>query len=130
MKLVDHEKLTYAVNQLEREELYWWEYVVLVEGEDNATWKFFVDNFREKYLREAQLSGKVQEFLNLKQGKITVMEYVTKYTELARFAPAIVPTDEARKRKFILGLNVEVAKHIDSRSHRQRSYVDTVQRVL
>ena len=27
MKLEDHEKLAYAVNQLEREALYWWEYM-------------------------------------------------------------------------------------------------------
>ena len=99
MKLEDHEKLACAVNQLEREALCWWEYVVMAEGEENAIWTFFVDSFREKYLGEAQLSGKIQEFMNLKQGKMTVTEYVTKFTELARFAPTIVPTDDARKRK-------------------------------
>ena len=110
MKLEDHEKLACAVNQLEREALCWWEYVVMAEGEENTTWTFFVDSFREKYLGEAQLSGKIQEFMNLKQGKMTVTEYVTKFTELARFARTIVPTDDARKRKFMLGLRVEVAK--------------------
>ena len=82
----------------------------MVEGENNTTWKFFVDSFWEKYLREAQLSGKIQEFMNLKQGKMTITEYVTKFTELARFALTIVPTDDTRKRKFMLGLRVEVAK--------------------
>ena len=130
MKLEDHEKLAYAVNQLEREALCWWEYVVMAEGEENATWTFFVDSFREKYLGEAQLSGKIQEFMNLKQGKMTVTEYVTKFTELARFAPTIVPIDDARKRKFMLGLRVEVAKQIDGGSHGPRSYADAVQRAL
>ena len=37
MKLEDHEKLACTVNQLEREALYWWEYVVMAEGENNAT---------------------------------------------------------------------------------------------
>ena len=36
--------------------------MVIAEGEDNTTWTFFVDSFREKYLGEAQLSGKIQEF--------------------------------------------------------------------
>ena len=130
MKLEDHEKLACAVNQLEREALYWWEYMVMAEGEENATWTFFVDRFREKYLGEAQLSGKIQEFMNLKQGKMTVTEYVTKFTELARFAPTIVPTDDARKRKFMLGLRVEVAKQIDSGSHGPRSYANAIQRAL
>ena len=84
--------------------------MVLIKGEDNAMWKFFMDSFLEKYLGEAQLSGKVQEFMNLKQGKMIVTEYVIKFTKLARFAPTIVPTDDARKRKFMLGLKVEVAK--------------------
>ena len=99
----------------------------MAEGDENATWTFFVNSFREKYLGEAQLFGKIQEFMNLKQGKMTVTEYVTKFTELARFAPTIVPTDDARKRKFMLGLRVEVAKQIDSGSHGPRSYADAVQ---
>ena len=103
---------------------------MIVEGEDNATWIFFVDSFREKYLREAQLSCKIQEFMNLKQGKMTVTDYVTKFIKLARFDPTIVPTDDARKRKFMLGLRVKMAKQIDSRSHRPRSYTDAAQRTL
>ena len=39
-------------------------------------------------------------------------------------------TDDARKRKFMLGLRVEVAKQIDSGSHGPRSYADAVQRAL
>ena len=45
MKLEDHEKHACAVNQLEREALYWWEYVVMAEEEGNAIWTFFVDSF-------------------------------------------------------------------------------------
>ena len=66
MKLEDYKKLACAGNQLEREALCLWEYVVMVEGEDNVTWIFFMDSFREKYLGKAQLSGKIQEFVNLK----------------------------------------------------------------
>ena len=89
-----------------------------------------MENFRSKYLGEAQLSGKVQEFMNLKQGRLTVTEYVAKFTELARFAPTIVPTDDAHKRKFMLRLRVEIAKEIDSGSHGSELYADAVQRAL
>ena len=68
--------------------------------------------------------------MNLKQGRLTVTEYVAKFTELARFAPTIVPTDDARKRKFMLRLRVEIAKQIDSGSHGPKSYIDIVQRAL
>ena len=66
----------------------------------------------------------------LKQGKMTVTEYVAKFNELAHFALFIVPTDEARKRKFMLGLKVDVAKQIDSGSHGPETYADAVQRAL
>ena len=32
--LEDHERVACAINKLEREALCWWEYVVLVEGEN------------------------------------------------------------------------------------------------
>ena len=52
----------------------------------------------------------------LRQGKITITEYVANFDELAYFALSIVPTDEACKRKFMRGLRVDVAKQIDSDS--------------
>ena len=104
--------------------------MVLAEGKNRINWQFFVESFQRQYLGEAQLSGKVQEFMYLKQGKMTVTEYVAKFNELARFAPFIVPTDEARKRKFMLGLKVDVAKQIDSGSHGPETYADAVQRAL
>ena len=61
---------------------------------------------------------------------MTVTEYVVKFSELACFVPTIVPTDDARKRKFMLGLRVEIAKQIDSGSHGPESYADAVQRAL
>ena len=94
MGLEDHERVSCIANQLEREALCWWEYVVLAEGKDRVSQNFFVENFRRKYLGEAQLSGKVQEFINLKQDKSTVTEYVAKFNKLARFAPTIMPTND------------------------------------
>ena len=64
----------------------------------------------------------------LKQGKMTVIEYVAKFNELACFALFIVSTDEARKRKFMVGLRVDVAKQIDSDSPSPETFADVVQR--
>ena len=61
---------------------------------------------------------------------MTITEYVAKFTELACFALTIVPTDNVRKRKFMLGLRVEIPKQIDSGSHGPESYVDAIQRAL
>ena len=60
--------------------------------------------FQEKYLGDAILSSKISEFINLKQGTMSVADYTAKFEELAQFAPTMVPNDSARKMKFIHGL--------------------------
>ena len=57
---------------------------------------------------ETARHAKAQEFLELKQGRMTVMEYVAKFTELARFADDYVATDMAKVRKFENGLKLPI----------------------
>ena len=52
--------------------------------------------------------------MNLRKGKITVAEYDDKFDELARFAPPIVLTDQARMMKFMHGLRIDIVKQVDS----------------
>ena len=41
-----------------------------------------------------------------------------------------MPVDDARKKKFMRGLMIDVVKQIDSGSHVPKNYVDVVQRAL
>ena len=50
----------------------------------------------------------------------------TKFTELSEFGLTIVPTDDTRKRKFILGLRVKLAKQIVGGSQGPRFYADAI----
>ena len=52
--------------------------------------------------------AKAQEFLGLRQGSITVLEYVAKFIELARFGDDYVATDMAKVRKFEDGLKLSI----------------------
>ena len=61
--------------------------------------KFFSD-----YARHA----KAQEFLELKQGNMTVLEYVAKFTELAHFGDDYVAIDMAKVRKIKDGLKLSI----------------------
>ena len=62
----------------------------------------------------------------LKQGKMTITEYVAKFNELACFTLFIVPTNKVRKKKFMLGLKVDVAKQIDNGSHGLETFADAI----
>ena len=56
--------------------------------------------------------AKAREFLELRQGKMMVLEYVAKFIELARFANDYVATDMAKVRKFEDGLKWSVQGQI------------------
>ena len=65
-----------------------------------------------KYFPATARHAKAQEFLELKQGAMTVIEYVAKFIELARFAGDYVATDMAKVRRFENGLRLPIRGRI------------------
>ena len=65
-----------------------------------------------KYFPETVRHAKAQEFLELKQGAMTVMDYVARFIELARFADDYVATDLAKVKRFENGLNLSIRARI------------------
>ena len=65
-----------------------------------------------KYFPETARHAKAHEFLELKQGAMTVMDYVARFTELARFADDYVATDMAKVRRFENGLRLSIRARI------------------
>ena len=62
-----------------------------------------------KYFPE---TAKAQEFLEMKQGAMTVMDYATRFTELARFSDDYVAIDLAKVRRFENGLKLSIQDRI------------------
>ena len=65
-----------------------------------------------KYFPDTARHAKAQEFLELKQGMMTVMEYVARFTELAHFADDYMATDMAKVRRFENGLKLSIRGRI------------------
>ena len=65
-----------------------------------------------KYFPNTARHAKAQEFLELKQRTMTVMEYVARFTELARFVDDYVATDMAKVRRFENGLKLPIRGRI------------------
>ena len=65
-----------------------------------------------KYLLDTTRHAKAQEFLELKQGMMTVMDYVARFTELARFADDYMATDMAKVRRFENELKLSIRGRI------------------
>ena len=51
---------------------------------------------------------KAREFLELRHGAMTVMQYVVKFIELTRFADYYVATNMAKVRKFEDGMKLSI----------------------
>ena len=54
----------------------------------------------DKFFPTSARHAKAREFLELKQGSMTMLEYVAKLIELAHFGDDYVATDMAKVRKF------------------------------
>ena len=72
------------------------------------TWDNFRRLFMGKYFPASARHTKAREFLELRQGTMTVLEYVARFIELARFGDDYVATDEAKVRKFKDGLKLSI----------------------
>ena len=72
------------------------------------TWAEFHELFMSKYFPATARHAKAQEFLELKKGTMTVMEYVVKFTELTYFDNDYMATDMAKVRKFENGLKLSI----------------------
>ena len=62
----------------------------------------------DKYFPASAQHEKAREFLELKQRTMIVLEYVAKFSELARFTNDYVATDMAKVRKFEKGLKLSI----------------------
>ena len=97
-----------AAFQLEGESQVRWNWAKTYRDLEAMTWTKFHDLFMGKYFSDTARHAKAQEFLELKQGTMTVLEYVARFTELARFADDYVATDMAKVRRFKNGLKLSI----------------------
>jgi hypothetical protein len=57
---------------------------------------------------------KKKEFQDLKQGSMSVSEYITHFTQLSHYAPGDVDTDEKKQGYFLNGLNDGLASALEA----------------
>jgi hypothetical protein len=70
----------------------------------NITWQEFRDNFCTYHIPSGVIKLKQKEFLSPRQGSMSVIEYLDKFTHLSRYAPDEVNTDPKRQERFLDGL--------------------------
>jgi hypothetical protein len=76
----------------------------LPEEPKSINWNEFKMAFRSHHIPKGVIKLK-KEFQDLKQGSMTMSEYVTHFTHLSRYTPNDVDTDEKKQECFLNGLN-------------------------
>ncbi|KAL5541785.1 hypothetical protein UlMin_009495 [Ulmus minor] len=78
------------------------------------TWADFVSEFNQKYYNSAILRAQQDEFMNLKQGSMTVIEAVNKFEQLSRVCPHMLRTEEDRPKRMMDMFKPDIALAIES----------------
>jgi translation initiation factor RLI1 len=76
------------------------------------TWNEFNARFKTHYVPRGTLKLKKKEFTKLQQDRMTINEYLNKFTQMSRYAPNEVNTDEKKHDAFLNGLNDEIQFHL------------------
>jgi hypothetical protein len=95
----------------------WWDaYVEAHEEPESINWPEFRAAFCAHHVPQGVIKLKKKEFQDLKQGSMSMNEYVTQFTQLSRYAPHEVDTDEKKQNRFLNGLNDGHAYALEARA--------------
>jgi hypothetical protein len=105
----DREKVLFAVHQLYGTVANWWEtYCNTHVNVDAITWNEFKAPFHTHYVPRGTMELKRKEFADLKQGGMTVNEYLNSFIQLSRYALDDINTDKKKQDVFLNGLNDDI----------------------
>jgi hypothetical protein len=125
----NHEKVLFTSHQLEGPAADWWDaYVEAHEEPKSVNWQEFKNSFRSHHVPLGVMKLKKKEFKDLKQGSMSVNEYVTRFTQLSRYALDNMDTDEKKQDWFLNGLNDGLAYALKARDF--TSFQDMVDKAL
>ena len=84
----EEEKVIYATHMLHEEAGFWWREAkaYLTAKEVPLTWENFQQAFLDMYVPEHVRRQKNREFVEFKQGNLSIVEYAKRFAELTRYS--------------------------------------------
>ena len=103
MHVTGRETVELAAYRFKGEAIYWYEDWKRSRGIDAppATWKEFKEAFLDHYLPFEIRQARADQFLNLRQGNMSVREYSLRFNSLSRYAPNVVATMDDRVHQYV-----------------------------
>jgi len=102
------EKVLFATHYLSGPARAWWNSAREMNGGQMMTWEEFKIKFSRYHVPPGLIKQMRDEFRELKQGRINVVEYRDRFLTLSRYAPDETDTDAKKKERFLNGLHDEM----------------------
>jgi hypothetical protein len=116
MQCSEAQKVRFGTHMLAEEADDWWvgELPILEQDGAEVTWAVFRREFLSRYFPEDVRGKKEIEFLELKQGDMSVTEYAAKFVQLAKFYPHYTADNAEFSKciKFENGLRADIKRAI------------------
>jgi hypothetical protein len=94
----------YPAGRLQGSTSAWWDaYVAAHAAPDTITWDEFTTNFRSHHIPAGLMKMKKEEFLSLKQTRMSMAEFRDKFIELSHYAPKEVAEDRKKQELSWMG---------------------------
>jgi hypothetical protein len=106
IRCTETQKPLFVGQQLRGPASTWWANFSAIQPTRHlVTWAEFKQAFRKHYIPEGVLQMKMEEFIRLKQGRDSVIQYLNKFNHFSKYAIDQVDTDLKKKNCFMRGLN-------------------------
>ncbi|KAK1573630.1 hypothetical protein QYE76_016397 [Lolium multiflorum] len=86
----------------------WWTSARAMNAGQMMTWEDFKLKFSKYHVPQGLIKKMRDEFRELKQGRMSVVEYRDRFLTLSRYAPDETDTNDKRKERFLNGLHDEM----------------------
>ncbi|KAK1663774.1 hypothetical protein QYE76_051933 [Lolium multiflorum] len=102
------EKVLFATHYLSGPARAWWTSTRVMNAGQMMTWADFKLKFSKYHVPPGLIKKMRDEFRELKQGRMSVVEYRDRFLTLSRYAPDETDTTEKRKERFLNGRHDEM----------------------
>ncbi|XP_022857898.1 uncharacterized protein LOC111378850 [Olea europaea var. sylvestris] len=91
---------------------HWWDTMSSIEDVNTMAWDRFKELFHNKYFIAPVRTMKINEFIQLRQGGMTVGEYIHKFEQLSTFATHMINTKVLKIERFLEGLRPKLYRDV------------------
>ncbi|XP_073121220.1 uncharacterized protein [Henckelia pumila] len=110
MQLTDTDRVRCAIFMFHEDARVWWQGARSALNMTTLTWNGFKDVFYEIYFTISTRTRLAKKFLELRQGSMSIAEYVKKFERWRYFVPMISGNAAEELKHFIEGLNATIRR--------------------